>query len=472
MRGPPLILFLAIVPALAGCVNNSAPAPSPTPYTFVDPMSEAPDHDHVDPLVHQLRSNVTMLGQLSLTEEEGDSAQIHSVDVCQNWAAVPRERAGQEGIDIIDISDPTNLKWVGKYRDPNAVGGDRSVAWSADCRFVFMGNEGSTKDTAGVRVIRAVDKANPKFESFYSPAPPLTLPPGVDCPDPPDPIQGRFCGLTGSVHTVYALKVGGVQYVYALNYGVHILSFQEVGGMGQLVPVGRYVHADPDALERANRNNPDLNATRRTLLGHDMTVYEQDGKVIMYFAYAYAGMIVIDITNPAAPAELGKWVPPGPGDPHYVHGVKSYQRADGRRITVVEAETFSNKDAALPSPFWVLDTSNLAQMRLLSTWTNPGGHGSDHLFYSTHFFNFDGDRLWLAHYHGGIWLIDLANPEAPVVDGYYMPAVDNVYRPLPNCCLGYKLAGTPMTFDVFVKDHVAYVADFSTGFYALRADLP
>lgn len=427
-------------------------------------MPEGAGHDHRIAAQHNYTSNVSLVSHLALVEQEGETAQSHAIDICDRWAAVGREFAGTDGVDIVDIADPGHPVWVGKYRDSKAVGGDRNVAWSADCRFVFMANEGPTIESSGVRVIRAQDKAHPTFESLYRVTPPTPLP--TDCISASGTTVA--CSVSGGVHTVYALQAGGVQYVYALNYGVHILRLDETRTPATLLPVGRFVDADAQAQMEVNRNGYDPAATRRTILGHDMTVYQEGAKVILYVAYAYAGLDILDITNPTAPVLLGKWVPGGEGAPHYVHGVEAYTARDGRRLAVVEAETFEERNTQTPSPIWVVDVTDPKNVRLLSTWVNPGRHGADHLLFSSHFFDLDGDTLWLTHYHGGVWALDISDPTRPRVAGYYMPHEDTGYEPSVNCCIGWKLGGIPMTFDVMVKDHVAYAADFSTGFYALR----
>lgn len=456
--GSLLILLPLILAGLSGCFEGSGPDPSPTPtpFVFVDPMTTDANHDHRDPAAHDFRLNVSLVGHNPLVEQEGEAAQSHAIDACGNWVAVGREFPGTEGVDIVDVSDPANPEWVGRFRDPNAVGGDRNVAWSADCRFIFMATEGNRTEQAGVRVIRAEDKTQPRFESYYNVNPSARI----------DPTRAN---VGGGVHTIYALQVGGVQYVYALNYGVHILRLEEVAGTARLVLAGRYASNSAQQLAEAAEGG-DPTTIRRTIYGHDMTVYEEGGRTILYVAYAYEGLRVVDITNPAAPMELAQWVPPGPGDPHYVHGVKSYTRADGRRITIVEAETFEERNLKLPSPIWILDTTDFRNLRLLSSWTNPGGHGGDRLFYSTHFMALDGDELWMAHYHGGVWVLDLSDPSRPRVAGYYMPSEDTAYLPNPNCCIGWKLSGIPMTFDVVFHRGVAWAADFSTGLYGLRRD--
>lgn len=456
-------MLFALLLVLAGCFGpGDSPSPSPSesppaPYAWIDPLAFNQTHDHGSRSQHQLASNVSLLAHLSLTEEDGQSAQSHSIDLCETWVALGRERQSDFGVDIVDVSNASAPVWVGRYRDPDAIAGDRDVAWSDDCRYLFMANQGPDTDSAGVRVINTEDKANPRFESFYAvPAGPLS---GLGLPSP-----------IGSVHTIYALKIGDVQYVYALNYGVHILRLDPgSGGPRTLSYVGRYITADAEQLILTNAGNPDTTATRREIYGHDLSVYEEDGRVFMYVAYAYDGLRIVDITDPRVPQDVGHWIPnETPGAPHYVHSVKTYRDAADRRITILGAETFEDRNTDTPSPLWVLDTTDFASIELLATWTNPAGVGADHLLFSLHFYEVEAEQLWLTHYHGGVWVLNLTDPAGLGVAGYYMPAADTGYVPNPDCCAGWKFAGLPMSFDLKVRNRTAYVADFSTGLYILR----
>lgn len=458
MRAAFAALLLLVVPILAGCLGGSRPVPSTSPpYAFVDPLSSDASHDHRDRNQHQGHSNVTLVAHEPLVDQEGDTSNSHSIDLCDHWLVLGREREGQNGVDFVDVADPAAPVWVGRYRDPNAVAGDRDVAWSADCNYVFMANQGTRPDNSGVLVINAKDKAQPVYESRY-------LIPGVASPLSPIP------SVSSGVHAIFASRVGATQYVYALNYGVHILrATTDANGKLALQLAGRYATADAEQLQAVNEGGVDQVATRRTIYGHDMTVYVEAGRTILYVAYAYDGLRIVDITDPAATRELGHWVPDmTPGAPHYVHSVKSYLRADGRRITVLGSETFEERNTNTPSPLWLLDTTDPSRIGLISTWVNPGLHGSDHLLFSLHYYELDGELLWVTHYHGGVWVLDISDPVRPSVKGTYMPAQDTGFTPRDDCCAGWKWAAMPLTFDIKVRDGVAYAADFHTGLYVMR----
>src|SRR5687768_8294380 len=106
MRTFVLVAALVVVPVLAGCLAGPKTTPTPTvPYVFVDPMSTDAGHDHLDRAQHQANSNVTLVGHLPLIDQEGDTAKSHSLELCDHWLVLGREREGQYGVDIVDVAD-------------------------------------------------------------------------------------------------------------------------------------------------------------------------------------------------------------------------------------------------------------------------------------------------------------------------------------------------------------------------------
>jgi hypothetical protein len=389
---------------------------------------------------------MTLVSHAALTKEFGQYAGAHSIAIHDPLLAVAVSSPhGGHGFDLFDISLPTMPLLLSQYRDASATGGDRNLAFSADGKWVFMANEGPRENATGIRVVSVATPTSPRLESFATIAP-------------------------SGVHTVEAFTIGSDQYVAALNYGVHLLKLQEVNGVHRLVHVGRYATADPIQIA----NDPSLQdpvPIRRSVYGHDTFVMKDPklDKTLLYFAYAYQGVVVLDISNPSVPVELGRWTPQGDNGAHYVHAAKAFVRPDGKRILVVEAETFEDNHIETPSPFWIVDASNFASMKLLAKWVNPGGHGADRLFLSTHFFEVRDDHVFLSHYHGGVWVLNITNPQTPTVAGYYQPHADTGYTPAANCCIGWNLAGIPMTFDVKLDSRgYVWAADYATGLYGLR----
>ena len=365
---------------------------------------------------------------------------------------------GQQGFHLFDVSEPDALRHVSYYESPQAVGGDRTLAVSGDGNLVFLGYEGAPRP--GVSAVDISDPANPREVGFWA--------------DPQD---------FGS-HTVAAGVIGGTQYVFSLAAGVNILRYEA----GAFTLVGKYVTADQLTLVdaagmAAGDPGPGAGQTYalRALYGHDMTFFDDPvtGKPLLLVAYAYDGFKVVDLTQPSAPVTVARWLPPS-DSPHrpYTHSVAAERLPSGQLLVVVGSETFEAPNQDVASPLWVLDaTDAVAGPPLtsgpehLSTWRNPGGAAAGHLGLSVHFFRLQDGVLYVSHYHGGVWAIDLRTPgtqAAPPVLGYLMPIPPNAIEPPKECCIGFDLDGAPMVFDAAVKDGTVYAADIIQGVTATR----
>ncbi|HVL49611.1 MAG TPA: hypothetical protein VM889_13735 [Candidatus Thermoplasmatota archaeon] len=440
-----LVVPLVLALALAGCVSaldnrgKGADVDLPVPINL-DPLVRK--HDHWDASEHNKTLNMSIAAWLPLAERTKLPA-AHAVDMHGDLVAVAVAGDETRGFYLVNVSDPRVPTIAGRFHDPGVAGGDRQIMFSGDGKTVFLASEGSKK---GILAVDVSDPAAPKEVALYTPA-----------------------GDYGS-HTVYAAVLGGKQYVFALNFGVHILEWKG----GKLELVGRYATATPDGLLKLPIGNPGDAATYaiRDIYGHDLFVMDDPilKKPVMYVAYAYEGLKIVDISNPALPREIATWIPGGAGAPWYVHTVHGEIRGD-KRIIVVGSEVFENRHVEMASPVWILDATDLAKPKLLNTWTNPGNHGSDNLLFSAHDFRLVNSTLYLSHYHAGIWTLDLADPANPVVTGYATPVMDNGWRPVApkKCCIGFNLGGGPVMFDVAGKGQWLFAADYVNGFYVLES---
>jgi hypothetical protein len=224
-----------------------------------------------------------------------------------------------------------------------------------------------------------------------------------------------------------------------------------------------------------------------------MTFYAdptEDGQPLLFVAYAYDGLKILDLTVPSAPALLGRWMPPADtASKHYTHSVAVEREADGRLLLVVGSETFEPENQGIASPLWVLDATETVQGPLglgaapglgpapvqLGTWRNPSHAPAGNLGLSVHFFRLERGLLYVSHYHGGVWAIDLrsdAARHAPSAFGYAMPVPPGAVRAPDGCCIGFDLGDVPMVFDVAVHDGVVYAADEAQGVIAMRFGPP
>jgi hypothetical protein len=448
------VALLALVTA-AGCLGDEG-----TPASGDDTTDEADeadalaamtatgeDHDHANPVEHDVAHNAQLLDHLPLVNES-EASGAHALAKAGDTLYVASTLQGDHGFYAVDVSTPSDMQVVGEWHGEAAVGGDRAIAANEQGTRVVLGTEGDVQeDEAGVRLF--------------------------DTSDPSDPQQAAFLPLEGGAHTVDVLEIDGETYVFALNYGVQILQVVEGPQETELVKVGHWAYGGPEMTDAPDYENPGdyPSWALRSAYAHDMKPIEDpDRGNLLYVAYAYQGLQVLDINRPSAPELVTRWTPPGEATPWYTHTVDAQQMGD-QRVVVVGSEVFEDRHYETPSPVWILDGTDLENPELLSTWTNPAGTGSQNLLFSAHFLRIDQGRIHLSHYHAGSWVLDISTPDKradPVVESAYLPNADTGFRPGTECCFGFNLAGIPVTMDAVGDGEVTYAADVQTGLYAIE----
>lgn len=470
-----LLATLILAAGLAGCSQRAGDESDAmdgysAPDNPIPPEGEG-THDHRDPAQHRFARNATLtawddLRRFGWTPETVVGA--HAVDISGDLLAVGvnagESDGGQQGFHLFDVSDAERPRHLSYYASQQPVSGDRTIAFSADGKTVFLGYEGGDV-RPGVAAVDVSDPLAPREVAFWS--------------DPQN---------FGS-HTVSAGVVDGVQYVFSLAMGVNILRYDppEGGRSAGFTLVGKYLTADQlaalDALRLLSEGDPQPAQTfaLRSLYGHDMTFFadEVTGTPLLFVAYAYEGLKILDLSNPSAPLLLSRWMPPADtAHKHYTHSVAAERLASGELLVVVGSETFEPENQEIASPIWILDATAAVtglplqvEPRQVSTWRNPGDTAAGNLGLSVHFFRLEDGLLYLSHYHGGVWAIDLRTPAAqaePRDFGYIMPIPPGAIFPPEDCCIGFDLDGAPMVFDVAVKGGVVYAADIIQGLTVIK----
>jgi hypothetical protein len=238
---------------------------------------------------------------------------------------------GNQGIQVIDISDPTNLVHVGSCSTPDGVPdihieGDYAYAPSGVGLSVFdisnpispihvgtcnTPNSAYGLDVAGDYVFIA---DNPGFQV-------------IDISDPVHPVLAGGCSTSGSNHEV--LVAGNYAYVSGFAAGLEVIDISNPispiylgsfpsGDAIDLAIAGDYAYmATSDAgLQVYDISNP----LSPTIVG----VYDPGDRVVevaisgdyAYLACWFAGFHVVDISNPANPVVVGVF-----STPDVAHGV-------------------------------------------------------------------------------------------------------------------------------------------------------
>lgn len=448
------LVVLILGPALAGCIGDEEgdgplAAPRDRSEALLAMTAEGPDHDHALPAHHQVAYNTHLLDQAPLRDGE-HAPSIHALAIHEDRLFAAHTLGHDPGVTILDVSDPTEIAVLGRWTSPEATWGDRSVAVSEDGRYAFLGTERPSNTqplNGGVRML--------------------------DVSDPANIVEVAFAPMARGSHTVDTITLDGTTYVYAIDYGVTILRVVEGPDGPALVDAGRYALLPPDALlETPTELDPMGQAAyaRLNVIGHDArAAHDPELGPLLYVAFAFHGVHVLSLEAPEAPVQLARWVPPHEGFPWYVHSVEVEWLGDQRLMVVGQEAVFAHHDER-PSPIWVLDATDLDDIQLLGTWENPAGTPAQGLLFSAHWLRLEDGIAYLAHYHGGVWVLDVSTPErqaAPHVLGAYLAATPRSLELDPDCCVRGQMNVVPYTYDVAVRGGVVFVGDWNSGVSAV-----
>lgn len=387
-----LAVFLILSSALAGCLAADDLAPESTAAPLlVDALAS---WDAGEPL-----ANMHLVA-------EWRNGGGQEADAQAGWLFVDR---GSE-ITILDVRNPANVTEAATFAPRSAV---LDVKASDDAQFLFVGDDdeassppvGGVARAGGLYAWNVSDKTAPK-EVAYLPIGPRRGPHMVE----------------------YHRTSAGDELVFGANADVSIARFDRAAGT--LTELSRY---SPDLVTGFNRD-PNVVDVLYQGWAHDMFAMEDAGRTLLYVANWDAGLRIVDVTDPEAPVEIGAWMDFPEGHAGNLHTVATEWIGD-RRITVGSVEVgyavvggVPYALGAEPPVVYVWDTTDPAAIALLGTWQNPDGApaGRDvvpgEVVTTTHNFQLEGGRVYLAHNALGVFVLDVSTPAtqaAPATLAYY-----------------------------------------------------
>lgn len=420
----PVPLLAALV--LAGCLSTSSVNPAtlglPTlPAVPVAPLPIVQDHAHEDPALHEGAFATSLLA--TATGYDGpipSGTGFGELDLNEGWAYVCR--GGPEGgFVVVNVSQPSAPENVGSFLGVGCA--DIKVNDAND--LVFYGTQRNApaevatsasplpqKLPRGIYLVNVADKANPVLERFV-----------------PLPVNG--------VHTQHYVNQDGRELLYVQTY-----DWIPDGGLGTGVPS---VMANP-ASQRVNIfevvqgldggrdlrllsvfQAPELAPVGTDYFPHDITVQKHPltGQWLGYIAYWDLGLVIVNLDDPAEPRFVASFADTAPSAVVQLHQARPFpQLIAGRHVTVLEPELQAAEETG---QLTLVDTTDPANPQRLGYWTLPGDLVIDSGFiFSPHNFNLANGRIYLAHNHAGVWVIDAGTEERllqPQAVGYYQPHV-------------------------------------------------
>ncbi len=408
-----LLVAVLLLAGCAGPADDPADDPSPPGPPSVALADANAAHD-----AGAESANVERLGQVDVGGAE--------IDACGHFLYTD----SGDHVDIVDVSDPAAMTLVGTFASPVDI---QDLKVSDDCRWMFIGNdeEGSVPPVhdAGLPAGAPVGDGG-----IYV----------VDLADPSKPslISSLGVGPRRGPHMVfYHNTTDGRELVFGANADISINEFDRA--TGTLRELSRY---QADLVTAFNRD-PQVVDVLYQGWAHDMVVVDRAGGTpMMYVANWDAGLRIVDLSDPSAPREVGGWNSFPEGHSGNLHTV-STDVVGGRTITVGTVEVgfavvggYHYAQGTEKSVLYVWDTTDPAQITLLGTWENPDRAPAQRDYVdmaesSTHNFQFEGGRVYLAHYNLGVWVLDASTPDAwsgPTLLGFHQEPDDTVWDVVLN----------------------------------------
>lgn len=444
-----LLTFLLVGLGFSGCLDSDTPDPADSLVDnalqpFVNPVVLSGDgHEHGDLSAHTLSNNVDLIGHNPLGAN-GPPGRIGEIDVAGGYAFVT---LFDYGFAIVDLADPANPELVsltetvapeslvlGKYTADLKV--DSTGDW------VFLGMELSA--TPGLLIYDTRDKQNPVLAGFW-------------------PVPGLLAGC----HMVEYAIIDEQEYLFCapLDNAIYVGQLlPEVNGVREVLTVARWTPATTKYVgQEVNllQENPSGWPTH-FVSGHQDMTYQEDpltGTPMLMVSFWNLGVRFVDVSIPEVPIEIGSWM--GEGATKYdgvLHTSMSWKHetpGGDRRITATIPE------GANPPALFILDTTDYSAPELLAEWTALEDFEGESGSFSMHNFQFVDGKLYLAMYHGGLWVLDVdsdANLAAPEPVGSYMP-----HEPRMDGA-NYSVGA----WDVVVWNGYMITGDAHGGFYILH----
>jgi hypothetical protein len=482
-----VLAALLLLTALAGCLSKPK-----TDYATLSQTVEAAaapyllsthesDRGHFDASLHNGSYNMELVAYHNGVDESGDANHIPGdgyyteLAVTKDYAYLSRNSASGNygGFVILDLKDdPLHPKKLGEFKGLGSadieVNEGETLAFLATQRNLppqmaqsaLAASDPRAGLPRGIYVVNIEDKGSPVLDTFV-----------------PLPVNGP--------HTMtYYHHPNGKEYLIVCTYDLitdpgtgalvgtvgatqRVLVYQIVTGQDVPVPVSGRVPAS--LLLVSQYSIPEQAPLGRLYLPHDTRVqvhpsFDGGDHVLLYIAYWDKGLRILDMSDPSTLKEVGFSTDFAPSSLNNIHLAQPFDDPiAGRHVTVTQPEIPAAANETGQVTFF--DTSDPTAPVKLGHWTLPPGEqgqlGINNFDFSPHNFDLWDGKVALAHFHAGVWVIDVhddANLAHPRSVGFYMPHMPRANAPSPQ----------PNTWGVYEVNGLLYAVDESTGFYVLK----
>jgi len=329
------------------------------------------------------------------------------------------------GLTIIDVSDPDNLTLVGNLQITGAYDAVviNGFAYVADG---YGGNDG------GIYAIDVTDPSNPVQTDFYQnfywaisgKNDKITaLDFGYATFDVSVPGQLNLIQNTSLPHSVYDIAIKG-DYAFTSSNGFRVLDISDKSNPQQVAYIDIFAHAldisgnilahIPESMGSGNRLSiMDITDPLNTYemgyysnLGHTQEAIIQGDYV--YIAGWWEGFTIIDISDPTSPtfvAKVHNWTNGAiPGDEWCYVGDLDVQ---GDFVYIIDEGPFPDEDT---KGLYIFDISNPENPEFVTRYEQQSE--------AAWRIKVKDNYVYLGDGYGGVEVVDVSNPQAPVTVAY------------------------------------------------------
>ncbi len=425
-------------------------------------MAEDDDtHDHRNPDHHRESHNMELISWTSLDVELGENGFANFVfheddDEDLLFIAVDGDETG--GFNIVDISNVSEPRTIGEYRIRGTSVQEVRVTPDGDWAVMNVQHIPDEEDLLNmeptdcpvcIHIVDIRDRGDPQVVNLH-----------------PVDVLGThnmdFHTIDDELYLFYVGQPYGTNTPPG-NY-VSAARFVDLGETAQLVDVGKYTHTE--TYDEDVRSFP-----------HDVIMEEHPvtGQHVAYISHWDGGHVTVDWSDPAAPMllDLDTTMEPSGALATHWFAPEPRVREDGRLIAWSAPEIGAlDTDAGATRAFDVTDPGQIEQ---IAAWMLPGEVWIPEAYiFSGHITIPDMDRglLAVSHYHAGVWILDITDPEDPRELGYYIPHTDPqepydgpIWWKKPN----FNPDGfLPAVYQARWHDDLLFVSERGTGLYVLE----
>jgi len=369
------------------------------------------EHDHNDVSLHTSSHGLAQVAWSTLGVELGRNGFANFVlheDDDEKLAFVAVDGDTDGGFVIADVSDPGAIQVLGRYWISGSGMQEVRVTPDGDTALLNVqeipaapgvGSVGAPDCTVCLHVVDVSERSAPRLMQVM-----------------PVELLGthnmHIEAYDEGLHVFYVGQPLNLPFPDPGNH-VWIARLLETPDGPRLVPVSSLDQNDP---QREGRSFP-----------HDVLVQDHpSGRKVAYVSHWDGGLVLFDVTDPLLPQKLAVLDDPAPGGPLAVHWAmqEAAPRDDGRVVAWSAPEIGVLEDGT--GFIRTYDVTDPAAPAQLGVWTIPGDAwipGQYILSPHTAVPGPDG-RVAVAHYHAGVWVLDGSDPAAPEALAYYLPHGD------------------------------------------------